>query len=147
MGFPSQAIFGLGTQLQLGDGGSPEAFTTIAEVRSISGPTLTTDILDVTNHDSQGGVREFKAGLIDPGELTFDIAFQPGEATHGAISGLQADQLNRTVRNFKLVFPTGVGVTWAFQGIVTGLPVTFPIDEVITASVTIKITGLPDFDA
>lgn len=146
MAYPSRAIFGLGTQLQAGDGQTPQNYSTVAEVRSISGPTLTTDILDVTSHESQFGVREFKAGLIDPGELTFDLAFQPGEPTHGIRTGLQADQLNRTVRSYHLVFPSPIGFTWAFVGIVTGLPLTFPIDEVITASVTIKVTGLPDFE-
>lgn len=146
MAFPSRSIFGLGTQLQAGDGADPENFLTIAEVRSISGPTFTTDILDVTSHESQGGVREFKAGLIDPGELTFDLAFQPGEITHGIKAGLQRDLLTRRVTNYHLVFPPGIGFTWQFFGIVTGLPLNFPIDEVITASVTVKITGLPNFE-
>lgn len=146
MAYPSRAIFGLGTQLQRGDGQTPENFGTIAECRSISGPSMATDILDVTNHESQGGVREFKAGLIDPGELTFDLAFQPGEPSHGTRAGLQKAQLDRALDNYHLVFPPGIGFTWLFQGIVTGLPLTFPIDEVITSSVTLKVTGLPDFE-
>ena len=146
MAYPSRAIFGLGTQLQRGDGLVPENFSTVAEVRSISGPSMTTDILDVTNHESQGGVREFKAGLIDPGELTFDLAFQPGEPSHGVKAGLQKAQLDRAVENYHLVFPPGIGFTWEFQGILTGLPLTFPIDEVITSSVTLKVTGLPDLE-
>lgn len=146
MAYPSRAIFGLGTQLQRGDGLVPQNFSTVAEVRSISGPSMATDILDVTNHESQGGVREFKAGLIDPGELTFDLAFQPGEPSHGAKAGLQKAQLDRAVEDYHLVFPPGIGFTWEFQGIVTGLPLTFPIDEVITSSVTLKVTGLPDLE-
>lgn len=146
MAYPSRAIFGLGTQLQAGDGLVPQAFTTIAEVRSISGPSMATDIIDVTSHESQFGVREFKAGLIDPGELTFDLAFQPGEPTHGARAGLQKDQVARTIRTYHLVFPNTVGFTWAFLGIVTGMPFTFPTDEVIASSVAIKVTGLPDFE-
>lgn len=146
MAFPSRAIFGLGTHLRIGDGNVPESFTKVAEVRTISGPTLTTDILDVTSHCSQGGVREFKGGLIDPGELTFTLNFQPGEPTHGVKNGLQRDQLAKTVRNFELAFPPGIGFVWEFVGIITGFPLTFPIDEVITADVTIKITGLPNFE-
>lgn len=145
MAFPSGAIFGQGTQLRLGDGQVPENFMKIAEVRSISGPTLTTDILDVTSHCSVGRVREFKAGLIDPGELTFTLAFQPMEPTHGVTLGLQNLLLSGAVRNYELAFPAVIGVVWEFQGIVTGLPVNFPIDEVITADITVKVTGLPDF--
>lgn len=146
MSFPSGAIFGQGTHLRLGDGQVPENFIKVAEVKSISGPTLTTDILDVTNHCSQGRVREFKAGLIDPGELTFTMNFQPGEPTHGVKQGLQNLQLSGAVRNYELAFPAGIGFTWGFAGIVTALPVNFPIDEVITSDVTIKVTGLPNFE-
>lgn len=146
MAFPSGAIFGQGTHLRLGDGANPENFTKIAEVRTIAGPTFTTDILDVTSHCSQGRVREFKAGLIDPGELTFTLAFQPGEPTHGVKSGLQKLQLSGSVNNYELAFPSNIGFVWGFQGIVTGLPLNFPIDEVITADVTLKVTGVPNFE-
>lgn len=142
MGFPSDAVFGLGTQLQVGDGESPENFTTICEVRSLDGPTLTTDILDVTNHCSQGGVREFKAGLIDPGEISFEMAYVPGDPAH---EQLLSDQVARRIRNYRIVWPVNIR-TFGFQGIITGLPFTFPIDEVVTASVTVKLTGLPNFD-
>ena len=145
MGFPSQAIFGINTLLQLGDGGSPENFTTIAEVRSIAGPTLSNDILDVTNHDSQGGVREFKAGLTDPGDLTFDLNFQPAEPTHDDLTGTLSLLISKAVRNFQLVFPGAIR-TWGFAGIMTGHPVNFPIDDVLTANVTLKVTGIPNFN-
>ena len=145
MGFPSQAICGINTLLQLGDGGAPESFTTIAEVRSISGPTLTNDIIDITNMDSVGGVREFKAGLTDPGDLTFDINFQPTEGTHDDVTGTLSLLISKVTRNFRLVFPDG-SRTWQFGGIIVGHPVSFPIDDAITASVTLKITGLPDFN-
>lgn len=147
MAYPSRAIFGLGTQLQRGDGQSPvENFSTIAEVRSINGLSPASDILDVTNHESQGGVREFKCGLIDPGELTFDLAFQPGEPSHGIKAGLQKAQMERSLDNYHLVFPPGIGFTWLFTALVTGVPLAFPIDEVITSSVTLKVSGLPDFE-
>lgn len=145
MGFPSQAIFGINTQLQLGDGGVPENFTTIAEVRSIAGPTFTNDILDVTNHDSENGVREFKAGLTDPGDLTFTLNFQPTEPTHDDSTGTLSLLVSKVVRNFRLVFPGSIR-TWQFGGIITGHPVNFPIDDVLTADVTLKVTGIPNFN-
>ncbi len=146
MAYPSRAIFGQGAQLQIGDGQTPENFMTVAEVRSISGPSMATDELDVTSHESQGGVREKKPGLIDPGQLTFDLAFQPGEPTHGAKQGLLRNQLARSMDNYNLVFPQSIGFTWQFFSFVQGVPLTLPIDEVITASVTMTISGLPNFE-
>lgn len=144
MGFPSSAIFGINTQLQLGDGGAPEIFTTIAEVKTIAGPTFTNDIIDITNHDSLNGVREFLAGLTDPGDLTFGLNFQPNEATHSAATGTLSLLVSKARRNYRIVFPSAVA-TWQLRGVITGHPVNFPIDDVLSADVTLKVTGIPDF--
>lgn len=137
------AISGKGTLLKIGDGGGPEVFTTVAEVKSIGGPSFSSDTNDVTSHDSPGAYREFIASLIDPGDLSFDINFVPTAATHNASTGLLRDFQNRIRRNFKLVFPDTAATTWSFQGIVTGFQLNAPTDDVLSASVTIKITGQP----
>ena len=49
----------------------------IAGVRDISGPGLSADTIDVTTHDSPGAVREFIKSLIDAGEISFDLAWDP----------------------------------------------------------------------
>ena len=85
---PSGALHAHATLIGKGDSGSPEMFTTIAEVGSITGPTLTRDIIDVTNQDSAGAYREFIGGLIDPGELSFDINYIPTDATQDATTGI-----------------------------------------------------------
>jgi predicted secreted protein len=127
----SLAISGKGTLLKIG------------EVKSIGGPSFSSDTNDVTSHSSPGAWREFIASLIDPGDLSFDINFVPTNATHNASTGLLADFQNRVRRNFKIVFPDGGSTTWSFQGIITGFNMNAPIDDALTASVTIKITGQP----
>lgn len=128
-----------GTLLKIGDGGGPETFTTIAEVRSLSGPSLQVDTEDVTSHDSTA-YHEFIPTLIDAGEITFNLNFT-NHATQGFSTGLYNDMVNRTKRNFQLVIPTATPRTGAFAGYVTGMPFDLPHDGVIRADVTIKITG------
>lgn len=137
------AISGKGTLLKLGDGADPEVFTTIAEVKSIGGPSFSSDTIDVTSHSSPGAYREFIASLIDPGELTFDVNFVPGHATHNAATGLLFLFQNRTRRNYQFVLPDLAVTTWSIQGIVTGFQMNAPTDDVLGASITIKITGQP----
>lgn len=140
----SNAVFGQGTLLQIGDGGSPtETFTTIAEVTEISGPSLALDVIDVTSHDSTGGWREKIGGLLDGGEVTFTINYLPSNATHNATTGLLRDLKNRTKRNFKLVFPDAGSSTWSFTALVTSFEPSEPIDDRLTADVTLSITGQP----
>ena len=137
------AIDAYGTLLQSGDGGSPEAFTTIAEVTEISGPSLALDPLDVTAHTSPGAFREFVGGLLDGGEVGFTINYVPTGSTHDASTGLVADMIARTVRNFKLIFPDVGATEWNFAALITAFEPAEPVDDKLSAEVTLKVTGQP----
>lgn len=139
----TDALSGHGTLLQIGDGADPENFTTIAEVRDITGPGLGLDTADVTSHDSTGGWEEHIGTILRSGEVTFDVNYIPTDGTHDASSGLINDQESRTLRNFQLVFPDGGGTTWSFAALVTGFDPTGPVDGELTASVTLKPSGQP----
>lgn len=132
-----------GTLLQTGDGATSEVFTTIAEVITISGPALSTDTIDMTHHSSPGNYEEFVGGTLRSGEVTFDINYIPTAATHDASTGLLKDYENRTVRNFKLVFPDTGNTTWSFAAVVVGFEPSAPHDDKLMASVTLKISGQP----
>lgn len=140
---PSNAISAYGTLLKRGDGGSPETFTTVPEVRSISGPSMETDEADVTTHSSaaSGAFREFILTLIDAGSVEFDINYVPSDPVH---IGLRNDFLNRTKRNWQLVLP-GAVQTISFAGYVKTIPFEFPVDNAVTQKLTIRCTGAPTF--
>lgn len=142
----SNAIAGFGTLLQIGDGATPtENFTTIAEVRDISGPALALNTVEVTHHGSPGHFAEFVGTTLSGGEVTFTINFLPTHPTHNAATGLLADMLSRTVRNFQLVFPDPGATTWSFSALVTAFTPAEPVQDALTASVTLQITGEPTF--
>lgn len=132
-----------GTLLKIGDGATSETFTTIAEVIGITGPALSTDTIDMTNHSSPGNYEEFVGGTLRSGEVTFDVNYIPTHATHDASTGLLADYEARTVRNFQLVFPDTGTTTWAFAAVVTGFEPAAPHDDKLSASVTLKVSGQP----
>ena len=139
----SGAIFARGTLLKLGDGGGTEAFTTIAEVITLAGPDLTLDVIDVTSHDSANGARERIGGLLDVGQVTATINFIPTNATHNFTSGLIHDMLNRTKRDFQIVFPNGATTTWAFTALVNKFSPKEEIAKQLTADITLMGTGYP----
>lgn len=141
----SIAIPAFGTFLKRGDGGSPtEEFTTIAEVKSATW-TMSAKMEDVTTHSSAVPYRQFLSTLIDPGTITFDINFVPTEATQDFSAGLFADFNNRSRRNFKWVFPDQGSTTWALSAYVQDFKPSAPVDGVLSASVTLKISGQPTF--
>jgi predicted secreted protein len=129
---------GFGTKLKRGDGETPEVFTEIADVTSLSPPALSRETLDVTSHGSPNGWMEFLGGLKDPGEVSADINYQP------VFHDILVDDFDDTEpRNYQIVFPDADATTWAFGAILTGFEPDAPYDDKLAASLTFKVTGKP----
>lgn len=135
------AITAFGTLLKIGDGASSESFTTIAEVTDIGGPELALEISEVTSHSSTNGWKEKIGALLDGGQVSFSINYIPTNVTHNNTAGLIKDMTARTLRNFTLTFPDTT--VWSFSALVVGFSPTEPIDNALTADVTLEISGQP----
>lgn len=118
--------------------------TTIAQVKSISGPGLKLDTEDVTTHDSTGGWEEVVATILRSGEVKLEIEYDPNAATHkNASGGILYDLASRASTTYSIVFPSSGTVTWSFTAFCTGFEPGAPVDGALTASVTYKLTGQP----
>lgn len=137
----SNAIAGYGTLLKRGDGGAPEVFSLVGEVKSIAGPQISVKEADVTTHSSAalGAFMEFIATLIDPGTVDFEINYVPSDVTH---QGIRNDMLGRVKRNWKLQLPGNIE-TISFSAFVQKGPYDFPTADVIKQKVSLRITGAP----
>lgn len=122
-------------------GGLAEVFTTIAQVRNISGPGLSLDVEDVTTHDSTGAWEEVVATVLRSGEVTLDLVWDPATPTHSNGVGLLAVMPRRATRNFKVIFPDTGATTWSFAAEVVSFEPDAPHDGALTASVTLKLSG------
>lgn len=133
-----------GTAFAIGDTAveGTASYTTVAQVRNVSGPSMSGDSIDVTAHDSADGFREYVAGLRDGGEVTLDLIFDPAGATHkNAAGGLAYEYVQRTSKAYKITFPDTTA--WTFVAFVTALSPSMPVDGELSASATLKITGKP----
>lgn len=115
-----------------------EIFTNVAEVKGVSGPNMSSAVIDVTNTDSENNTREFISSWIDPGELSLTVNFLPESVTQ---QSLVTDMQNEARRNFKLEWPSGSVAD--MSGFVTGFSISNVLDGVIEATVNIKLTGFP----
>ena len=114
-------------------------WTNLAYVRSIEGPNVAGDEVESTTLDTTGNYREFVPTLIDPGDLTAEIVWDPestGTNTHVLLTGLLTA---RTVTNWKVTLPSSK--TCLFAGWVKSFSPSIPVDDLITASVTIRATS------
>jgi predicted secreted protein len=143
---PTNATSGFGTLLQRGDGGAPEVFSTISEVKNITALNLTVEQLDATSHSSTGGYRELLPSFKDAGEITAEMNFVPSDPNQNPDTGLINDFDNRTLRNFRLVFPDIAATTVQVAAYVTGFQINAPIDGILSANLTLRITGAPTWN-
>jgi len=113
---------------------------TIGNIISVSGPDQSRDSIDISTMDSTNKWREFIPGMIDAGEVTFDVNYD-GSAAGNA--NVLSGALDDAAEVWTITFPDTS--TWACSGFVTGLGHAIPFDDKITQSVSIKFSGSPTY--
>ena len=129
----STAVSGVGTKFQRWNG---SAYVSLAEVNSITGPSMTRAFIDVTSLDSTGGYREFITGFRDAGTISLKMNF-----TTASYAFIKEDFQKVAANAYKIVLSDAGLSTLEFEGLVTELPLSIPTDDKISADCTIKITG------
>lgn len=133
----TQAKIGYGTLFYLWDpDAGPAAYVAVAEITNLTPPNQSVDQVDVSNMDSPNRYREFIPGLTDPGEMTVEMNFVSGSATDALI---RARRAAGDYQNAKIVFEDGD--TWVFAAFVSGYEISTPIDDKMTATLTLKVAG------
>ncbi|MEM6493696.1 MAG: phage tail tube protein [Pseudomonadota bacterium] len=133
----TSAQIGHGAQVWLDD--ASDTLTKLAEPTEIAVPDFQTADVDATNHDSADRVMEYISGLIDPGEGDWVFNLVPGSATDLLIEAAKADGVTR---DFEAIIPDGAfGQKFSGQCIVKGYSRSVPIDNVMTATATVRFTG------
>lgn len=119
------------------------AYAAIGQVKDISGPSITRGTVDVSDHDSSDGFREFMGGLVDGGEVTFTIGYDNANTQHAALlTNLVSTTCTPATFELTLTVCSGTAV-WTWSGFVTGFTPAAPVEGENTAEVTIKVTGKP----
>ena len=119
--------------------GIAETFATLAEVGDIKGPELTRDDIDATTHDSPDDFEELLSGLKKSGNVTFKVNWNPSNPTHAGTGSLWAHYGTGDSVNFEVESPRGD--VMAFAANVNGIGPDFPVNGLIAADITLKVTG------
>ncbi len=112
------------------------ALVDIGEVFNITPPGGTADRVEATHMKSPGRRREYIAGLIDSGEASFEINFVPGSPTDAFLRRLLT---SGEIVQHQIEFPNGATVT--YDAAVTGYEKTVPLDDRMTATITVAPSG------
>lgn len=123
-------------------------YVAIGQVKDISGPGITRGDVDVTDHDSSDGFREYLPGLVDGGVYTFTVGWDSQNTAHlqGAGTGLIGDfdggGCTLSAWQHTLTQCAGTAV-WTFVGYVNGFTMNNPVEGEVTADLSVKISGKP----
>jgi len=133
----SNAFAGVGTTFSRGQGGSSSAqYQVIAEINSIAGPDKSRGTIDVTSLDSVGGYREFIGSFRDAGTVTLEMNF-----TRAGYDDMNDDFESDSLVDYRIILPDAGNTQFDFSALVQDLGMAVPLDDKVTASVTLKISG------
>ena len=127
-------MIGRGTVLGYSTTLPPTTFTTLANVYDVSDPHQQLAHVETTTYASTD--KEFIPGLLDNGEITLKLNYTGANAA--IIQGLL-----KQVIGFSITKADGAAIT--FEGFVTSISGTNPIDNRVESNVTIKCTGTVTF--
>lgn len=127
----SVAVDTLGTTLTIDT-------TALGQIQDITGPELSTDTDEITNHDSPDNTEEFIATIKRTGEISFPLVFNPGNAGHEA---LYTAWSARTADDYVMTYPDGSG--WTFSAYCIGFSMTAPVAGHLSADVKLRPASAP----
>lgn len=115
------------------------SLTAIAQVTEIKGPGMERDSIETTNLTSTA--KRFRAGLLDGGEITYTIQYDPADSTHAAIWTALGSGATEA---WTLTLADAGGAVFAFNAFITKFePDGMQTDENVTAELTLKLDGIP----
>lgn len=123
-------MFAHGSTIKVGD--------LIANLTNITGASVSSDITEVTNHDSEEGWRQFVRGLKDGGEINIEGNLIKGSEVQPLLS-FQAtgEAVPDCVIDIK-------GTEWTFDAVVKDLEMDFSHDDKRQFSAVLQVTGKPE---
>ncbi|MFW6031002.1 MAG: hypothetical protein ACOC9T_00295 [Myxococcota bacterium] len=136
------------TFLEQGDGASEETFARVAQVISFDGPNMTSEFAEFDDHDVEAGFVEKLKTKLDAGQLSFTVHYDPADPTHIALEDEYKEM--ETPANWRFHMPTAEHErrTKSFSAFVSELgPITSASDGKLERSMTLELTGEPEFAA
>lgn len=131
------ATQGFGIQLAYESG---SAYVTVGEITDVTPPSFSKDTIETTHHASASGIRTFVGGLVDTGEASLEVNYGVADTQHVFLRDA-ALAANDAPTNFKITYSDSASTTETFAAIVTGFEVSSPMDDRITATITLKVSG------
>ena len=134
----SQVVFQYGNQATYA---ASSTWTDVAEIIDITPPNVEADDIETSHMMSPNQFKQFEAGWADGGEVDLSVQFE--KAKNASLYALF-----RQPKGFRIMFadaPGPSGSKWGFDGYIKGFGNEVDREDIVTADITVKITGQPVF--
>jgi hypothetical protein len=136
---PTSYVLGYNSHVYYSTNGT--SYTKIGQSRDVQSPNPEVGEVNLTNNDSPNNTKEYAPGMIEPGELEFELVYKASATT--TLYGLLGDG---NIYHWAEKFADGSGFTC--KGFIKSFGVeTATEDEANITKVTIKLTEKPVFAA
>lgn len=132
----SQATIGYRTTLEIALASDPSVWTYIAETKSHKPPSFSDSPVEVTHMQSPRRMREYTAGLVEPGSSEHELNYVPGSPTDIFLESIAGKKLIA-----RLTFTNGRQMI--YSAVREGYDRDVPMDSGNTGSLTLKVSGAP----
>ena len=112
----------------------------VGGLSSIGGVEVSSDTTEVTALDNTSGYKEYVGGFKDGGEVPLEGFLDGEDAGQDAMYAALEDQEEH---DFSIVFPSAIGKTWTFKGVVTKFATSAAVNDAVKYSAAIKVSGKP----
>ena len=131
-------VWGIGSEFQVGDGATPEVFTSVGSITSLKLPETTRDVQDATTLDSPNETEEKMVTLKRRGDGSITINHDPSADVLTEFEGyLDAGAL----KTFRAIYPNGEDYV-EFAAFVKGVDEgEITPDGLLTATITLAASG------
>lgn len=133
----TQAVLGHGTQIQRGGIADTDPFTNVMEVIAFDSPDEQGDDIEVSHFESPNKIKEYIRGMIDAGEASISVNWNPG--VYASHASLRSDKEDGLLRYYRFILP-GAMETITFRAYVKGLKRNADPNGAVTADVSFKVS-------
>ena len=120
------------------DGGT--TWTPVGEIEDATPISISKDTYETTNHGTTDGHKTFEGGLVELGEASIVVQYDPTGTEH-LLLRTRALAAHETAQDYRFTFGDTGATVESFSAICIGFEPATPIDNKITATVTFKPSG------
>jgi hypothetical protein len=137
----SSVILAMGSKLYRKNPTS-SVYEEVVQCKTMAIPGITQEWIEITNHSSTGGFKEWAPGLKDVKEMTVDIVWNPRSIAMHATIYDDANLATPLLRTWGLILPNALD-GWQFDGFLSAPTGNLGLSEAVTLTFSMRVSGNP----